>query len=83
MTFGRVDEAIAIGLSALDHCERAGRRLTAMRLRALLCRALATQGDIDAAGLHWRAALDYANEQGLPDRTQIETLLYEPVKRTA
>jgi tetratricopeptide (TPR) repeat protein len=75
LTSGRLDEALSIGLSALDQREQAGRRLTVMRLRVLLCRTLAARGDLDAARPHWRAALDYATEQALPDRIRIAALL--------
>jgi tetratricopeptide (TPR) repeat protein len=75
LTSGRVDEAFAIGVSALEQYERAGRRLTAMRVRIVLGRTLAAQGDMDGARPYWQAALDYADEQALSERTRIEALL--------
>jgi tetratricopeptide (TPR) repeat protein len=78
LTFGRLDEALSIGIQALEQHEQAGRRLTAMRLGVLLGRTLAAQGNIDAARPHWRAALDYAAEQALPERARIEALLSRP-----
>jgi tetratricopeptide (TPR) repeat protein len=72
---GRLEEALVIGVRALDRYERTGRRLTAMRLRVLLGETLAAQGDIDAARRHWEAALGYVVEQQLPERARIEALL--------
>jgi tetratricopeptide (TPR) repeat protein len=75
LTSGRLDEALALGVRALDRHEQAGRRLTAMRLRVRIGQALAAQGDFHAAKPHWQAALDYATEQALPERIPIEALL--------
>jgi tetratricopeptide (TPR) repeat protein len=72
---GRLDEAVAIGTPALDQYDRAGHRLTAMRLRVLLGQAHAALGDAEAARRHWQSALPYAIEQDLPDRARIEALL--------
>jgi tetratricopeptide (TPR) repeat protein len=72
---GRLDEAVAIGVPALDRYDKAGHRLTAMRLRILLGRIHAALGDTEAARRHWESALPYAAEQNLPDRARIEALL--------
>lgn len=71
----RFDEALAIGTSALEQSDRAGHRLTAMRLRILLGRIHAAQGNAEAAREHWRSALPYALEQRLPEHARIEALL--------
>jgi tetratricopeptide (TPR) repeat protein len=72
---GLIDEAIAIGVPALEQYDQAGHRLTAMRLRILLGRAYAAHGDPGAARLVWESALPYATEQALPERARIERLL--------
>jgi tetratricopeptide (TPR) repeat protein len=72
---GLLDEAVAIGAPALDRYDRAGHRLTAMRLRILLGQTHVALGDTEAARRHWQSALPYATEQNLPDRTRIEALL--------
>ena len=72
---GRLDEALALGTRALAQYERAGHRLTALRVRILLGRIHAAQGDHDAARQSWESALPYTIEQSLPDRATIEELL--------
>jgi tetratricopeptide (TPR) repeat protein len=72
---GLLDEALAIGVPALQEYERAGHRLTAMRVRIRLGRIHAAQGNDEAARQHWECALPYAIEQCLPDRAVIEKLL--------
>ncbi|RAK42194.1 NB-ARC domain-containing protein [Actinoplanes lutulentus] len=72
---GRPEQALAIGVPALEAHERTGYRLLEMRLRHLLGQAHLTLGDTAAARTLLSAALLYATEQDLPDRTRIETLL--------
>jgi tetratricopeptide (TPR) repeat protein len=76
---GRLDEAIAIGEPALKEYDRAGHRLTAMRVRIRLGRIHAARGERETALQHWKAALPYTIEQSLPERPVIEELLSGPV----
>jgi hypothetical protein len=75
---GLLDEALALGTPALGKYDRAGHQLTAMRVRILLGRIRAAQGDDETARRYWESALPYAIEQSLPDRAVIEELLAEP-----
>ena len=72
---GHPERALTEGLPALDDQERAGYRLTAMRLRILLGRAHRDCDDLAAARALWQVALEYSIEQDLPDREGIAALL--------
>jgi tetratricopeptide (TPR) repeat protein len=72
---GLLDEGLAIGVPALQEYDRAGHRLTAMRVRIRLGRIHAAQGNNEDARRYWESALPYTIEQSLPDRAVIEALL--------
>ena len=72
---GLLDEGIALGTPALKQYEKAGYRLTAMRVRLALGRLHAARGNTETAHQHWEYALRYTIEQGLPERAHIDTLL--------
>lgn len=72
---GRPEQALAVGVPALTEHERAGCRLSAMRLRVLLGQAQAKMGELAGARVLWEAAIPYTIEQDLPDRRRIDALL--------
>jgi tetratricopeptide (TPR) repeat protein len=72
---GRLDEALEIGVPALEQYDRDGHRLTAMRIRIVLGRIYAAQGNGPDARRYWESALPYVVEQDLPERALIKGLL--------
>jgi len=72
---GLLDDALTVGETALEEYDRAGHRLTAMRVRVRLGRVQAARGEGEAARHHWEAALAYVIEQSLPGQSVIEGLL--------
>jgi tetratricopeptide (TPR) repeat protein len=74
---GQFDDAVTMGEPVLAEYDRAGRRLTAMRVRVLLGRVHAVLGNDSGAKEYWESVLPYVNEQSLPDRAVIDELLTE------